>query len=154
MSWWRQPMETFSGLLALCEGNPPLRPVDSPHKGQWRGDLMFSLMCTWKKNGWASNRDADDLRRHGAHCDVTVMRWQFIFDNAITRMNTMLLVIWATHGPRQWIIQLLTGKPKVASHIDQVPITRYTVAVYRVLSWDRGAFHITRPLWGESVGNR
>ena len=22
-------------------------PVDSPHKGQWRGPLMFSLICTW-----------------------------------------------------------------------------------------------------------
>ena len=22
-------------------------PMDSPHKGQWRGDLMFSLICAW-----------------------------------------------------------------------------------------------------------
>ena len=146
-------METFSELLALFEGNPPLRPVDSPHKGQWHKALMVSLMCAWT-NSWGNNLDAGDFRRHGAHCDVTVMRLQFIFDNAITRMNTMLLVIWATHGPRQWIIQLLTAQPKVASHIDQVPIMRYTVAVCRALSWDRGTFRITRPLWGESVGNR
>ena len=46
-------------------------PVDSPHKGQWRGALMDSLVCTWT-NGWANNRDASDLRRHRAH-DVTVM---------------------------------------------------------------------------------
>ena len=24
-------------------------PVNSPHKGQWRGALMFSFICTWKK---------------------------------------------------------------------------------------------------------
>ena len=24
-------------------------PMDSPHKGQWRGALMFSLIRTWKK---------------------------------------------------------------------------------------------------------
>ena len=24
-------------------------PVNSPHKGQWRGALMFSLICAWKK---------------------------------------------------------------------------------------------------------
>ena len=48
-------------------------PVDSPHKGQWRGALMFSLICA-KTNGWANNRGADDLRRHLAHHDVTVMR--------------------------------------------------------------------------------
>ena len=43
---WRHQMETFSALLALCEGNHR-SPVDSPHKGQWRGALMFSLICAW-----------------------------------------------------------------------------------------------------------
>ena len=47
-------------------------PVKSPHKGQWRGVLRFSLMCTWA-NGWSTNRDAGDLRRHCAHYDDTVM---------------------------------------------------------------------------------
>ena len=37
-------METFSALLALCEGIHQ-SPVDSPHKGQWRWALMFSLIC-------------------------------------------------------------------------------------------------------------
>ena len=52
-------METFSALLALCEGNPP----DSPHKGQWRA----------RTNDWVNYRDAGDLRRQRAHYDVTVM---------------------------------------------------------------------------------
>ena len=34
MTWWRHQMEIFSALLALCAGNSP---VNSPHKGQWRG---------------------------------------------------------------------------------------------------------------------
>ena len=37
-------------------------PVNSPHKGQWRRALMFSLICAWT-NGWPNNRDAGDLRR-------------------------------------------------------------------------------------------
>ena len=49
-------------------------PVNSPHKGQWRGALMFSLNWAWT-NGWVNNRDAGDLRRHCAHYDVTVMRY-------------------------------------------------------------------------------
>ena len=49
-------------------------PVNSPHKGQWRGALIFSLICVWT-NGWANHRDAGDLRRHRAHYDVTVMYW-------------------------------------------------------------------------------
>ena len=48
-------------------------PVNSPHKGQWRGALMFSLICVWI-NGWVNNREAGDLRRYRAHYDVNVMR--------------------------------------------------------------------------------
>ena len=42
------------------------------HKGQWRGALIFSLICAWT-NGWINNRDAGDFRRHRCHYDVTVM---------------------------------------------------------------------------------
>ena len=54
----------------LC-GNSPV-PVNSPHKGQWRGALMFSLICVWI-NGWVNNRESGDLRRHLGHYDVIVM---------------------------------------------------------------------------------
>ena len=47
-------------------------PVNSPHKGQWRGVLMFSLICAWI-NGSINNREAGDLRRHRAHYDVIIM---------------------------------------------------------------------------------
>ena len=43
-------------------------PVNSPHKGQWRG----ALICVWI-NGWVNNREAGDLRRYRAHYDVIVM---------------------------------------------------------------------------------
>ena len=48
-------------------------PVNSPHKGQWCGALMFSFICVWI-NGWVYNRDAGDLRCDHAHYDVIVMR--------------------------------------------------------------------------------
>ena len=47
-------------------------PVNSPRKGQWRGALMFSLIYAWI-NGWVNNGEADDLRRHRTHYDVTVI---------------------------------------------------------------------------------
>ena len=47
-------------------------PVNSPHKGQWRGALMFSLICSWT-NVWINNGDAGDLKRYRAHCDFTVL---------------------------------------------------------------------------------
>ena len=46
--------------------------VNSPHKCQWRGALMFSLICVWM-NGWVNNRETSDLRRHHAHYNVIVM---------------------------------------------------------------------------------
>ena len=81
----------FFALLALCAGNSPIAD-ESPHKGQGRGPLMFSLNCAWT-NGWVNNRDTGDLRRHRTHYDVSVMgretvafttsakrgyRWQYI----------------------------------------------------------------------------
>ena len=53
-------------------------PVNSPHKGQWRGALMFYLICVWI-NGWVNNREAGDLRRYRAHYDVTEMHITFTF---------------------------------------------------------------------------
>ena len=70
-SWWRHPMKTFSALLVVCAGNSSVNGEFS-HKGQWRGALLFSLICAWI-NGWVNNRDAGDLRRHRAHYNVTVM---------------------------------------------------------------------------------
>ena len=47
-------------------------PVNSLHKGQWRGALMFSLIWAWI-NGWIINYEAGDLRHHRAQYDVIVM---------------------------------------------------------------------------------
>ena len=46
-------------------------PVNSPHKGQWREALMFSLTCPWM-HGWVNNHEAGYLRRHPGHYDVIV----------------------------------------------------------------------------------
>ena len=54
--------------------------VNSPHKGQWRGALMFSLICAWI-NGWVNNHEAGDLRCRRAHYDVTVMWWKIFRDS-------------------------------------------------------------------------
>ena len=63
-------------------------PVNSPHKGQWRGALMFSLICA-SINGWVHTREAGDLRRHHAHYDVVVMT-----QNKNTRHPIIFLPQW------------------------------------------------------------
>ena len=55
----------------MCTKFPPVSD-GFPHKGQWRGALMFSLICAWT-NGWANNLDTGDLRRHRTQYDVIVM---------------------------------------------------------------------------------
>ena len=71
-AWWRHQMETFPRYWPYVRGINR-SPVNSPHKGQWRGALMFSLICVWI-NGWVNNREAGDLGRQRVHYDVTVMR--------------------------------------------------------------------------------
>ena len=40
-------------------------PVNSPHNGQWRGALMFSLICTWIDGwGWWFETLSHPLWRH------------------------------------------------------------------------------------------
>ena len=45
---WRHQMKTFSALLTLCEGNPPVTG-GFPYKGQWRGSFIFSSDLRLKK---------------------------------------------------------------------------------------------------------
>ena len=70
-------------------------PVDFPHKGQWRGALIFSLIYTWT-NGWAKNQDAGDLRRHCIYYNVIVMATNAIdfhrFLHACTTLSNAVAV--------------------------------------------------------------
>ena len=63
-----------------------------PSQSQWRGALMFSLICSWT-NGWANNRDDRSFRCHCTHYDVTVMLFYWInychsaWKEALTNMS-------------------------------------------------------------------
>ena len=69
--WWRNQMETFPRNWPFVRGIHR-SPVNSPHKGQWGGALMFSLIYVSIKD-WVNNHEAGDLRRYRAHYDVMVM---------------------------------------------------------------------------------
>ena len=106
-------------------------PVNSPHKGQWRGALMFSLICVWI-NDWVNNREADDLRRHRGHYDVNVMIETFgmlaprpKLDG--TYQSGQVTVTWK-RLPHNW---LFVGESSGHCHVDSPHIGP-----------------ITGPLWG------
>ena len=70
-------MMTPSNVIIFCVTGPFVRgirrsPVDSSHKDQRRGALMFSFICAWT-NGWTNNGNSGDLRRPRAHYDVIVV---------------------------------------------------------------------------------
>ena len=71
MAWWRHQMETFPRYWPFVR-RIHRSPVNSPHKGQWRGALRFSFICA-SINGSVNNHEAGDLRCHRAHYDVIVM---------------------------------------------------------------------------------
>ena len=54
-------------------------PVNSPHKGQWHGALMFSLICFWI-NGWWKGL----LHIFTVHCNsdliTKVQRWWIVYE--------------------------------------------------------------------------
>ena len=64
-------METFPRNWPFVQGIHR-SPVNSPHKGQWHGAMIFTFICAWI-NCWVNNRNGGDLRRHRAHYDVTVI---------------------------------------------------------------------------------
>ena len=63
-------------------------PVNSPHKGQGRGALMFSLIFA-RINGRVKTREAGDLRHHRTHYDVTVTTY---VEQMLTGVQFMVLL--------------------------------------------------------------
>ena len=76
-------MESFCALLAICAGN-------SSVPGQWRGALIFTLICA-RINGWVNNCKAGDLRRSRAHYHVIVMTCHGLADLPISDGQLFLL---------------------------------------------------------------
>ena len=107
-------METFPRYWPFVRGIHR-SPVNSQHKGQWRGALMFSLICVWI-NGWVNKREVGDLRRRRAHYDVIVMmQLQMVQYNLLECFIDMRSVcIFAaqytsrnTHTVRTWLCFVL-----------------------------------------------
>ena len=93
-------------------------PVNSPHKGQWLGTVMFSLICAWTDD-WVNNRDAGAFRHHCAHYDVTVAcNLKFLISKFIWRINVLIIFyknqVIATRYHR-WLVNIGSGNHFVPS---------------------------------------
>ena len=98
-------------------------PVNSPHKGQWCGALMFSLMYAWI-NGWVNNREAGDLRRHRAHYDIVVM----LSDFALSKHRFAWHHLWCIgtyrelSGLHNWVVFFLLNSLVTTHYGRQTPL--------------------------------
>ena len=88
-------------------------PVNSPHKGQWRGALMFSLICVWI-NGWVNNREAGDFRPYLVHYDVTVMH--VTWPHGVQPMQHKIQYVWITKNPHWTDVHIYELQLKAKCH--------------------------------------
>ena len=82
--WVHKCFPWWMGSRMMTSSNGNIFRVTGPLCGEFTGPGEFptqrpvtrsfdvSLICVWI-NGWVNNREAGDLRRHQAHCDVIVM---------------------------------------------------------------------------------
>ena len=77
--------------------------VNSTHKGQWRGALMFPLICAWI-NGWAKNREAGVLRRQCAHYDVIVISAECVTQYGPGQFSRNIFAIANTHRAHEDVV--------------------------------------------------
>ena len=111
-------------------------PVNSPHKGQWRGALMFSLICAWI-NAWVNKREAGDSRRHRTHYDVIVM---------------LICSYYAHHVCMQWCITAWTYTRYAMHHsmsatIAQIGPLSFQAAIEHNQYWSYKPHSNFKPTW-------
>ena len=135
--------------------------VNSPHKGQWRGALMFSLICT-RINGWVNNGEAGDLRSHRAHDDIIVMYTRFVLCCVcisyrwmlpiFVRVTSLELELYDCPSASEaiWRIWIIVSHGHLKVHCKTTTNKAQETCVHIC----RTAFGITGPLWGESTGHR
>ena len=111
-------------------------PVNSPHTGQWRGALVFSLICGWIKCS-VNNRGAGDLRHDRAHDDVIEMPC------SIQRIHTYYHIEaetkWPSFSRRNFQMHFLEWKHIIAILLKFVPNGSISniPALVQIMVWRR-----------------
>ena len=109
-------MTSWNGNIFRVTGHlcGKFTPVNSPHKGQWRGALMFSLICVWI-NGWVNKREAGDVRRHRAQYDVIVMHGSVQSRPHTTKQPPQNLTPYPVQSGTTYIFACVKGSLRTSS---------------------------------------
>ena len=92
-------------------------PVNSPHKGRWRGALMFSLMCAWI-NGWVNNGEAGDSSHHRTHT-TSLLRKIIINANLMISYFSITQSLWNFALSTTVILSRFVQNFKMIGHLKQ-----------------------------------
>ena len=86
-TWWRHQMETFSALLALCDGNSPVTSEFSSQRPVTRSiDVFFNL----RLNKWLNKQS----RRRGFETPLRLMRRHC---NVLKSVSIHFIIWYSTH---------------------------------------------------------
>ena len=148
-TWWRNQMETFSVLLALCEGNPPVTGGFPSLNSQCYGALIFHLICAWT-NGSVNNRAAGDLRRHRAHCNEKYITEQL--SKIASHPNNYFTVPWSTfeYERNDWALIIGMYRMKKCWKIRSMVSKQHVTVLIKLLlipSWISN--HMPSKVWDE-----
>ena len=139
-TWWRHQMETFPRFWPVVRGIHR-SPVNSPHKGQWCGNLMFSLICT-SINGWVNNREVGDLTRYRAHYDVRVTELNWIQGQFGKTAGDVMESEFTPHR-KLWVMVIYPFKTHWGR--DKMPLLRRRCFKMHFLEWKRVNFTSHEP---------
>ena len=95
-SWWCHQVETFSALLAFCEGNSPVAGEFPSQTSVTLLSFMFSSICACT-NSSTNNGDVGVLRRHRAHYDVTNVLKENILQTTFSWFDLIGMIVALGH---------------------------------------------------------
>ena len=105
VSWWRHQTENFSRYWPFVR-RIHWSSVNSPHKGQWRGALKFSLIC-------ALNKRLNKQLRY-RWCETpprSLWRHCIYFANHLRAVSQEVLIDLIRDTCSDWIVKITTTYP-------------------------------------------
>ena len=140
-------------------------PVNSPHKGQWRGALMFSLICVLNKRlskqswGWWFETPKRSLWRHcnvmSQFIHIPASALSRLIFSTIVQITTLIYILYSVAILLKNLLKHIKYMVKALSHSDRSTVTiswkdewMHFILTYMLNVTAKIVFH----LWSAKIG--